>query len=184
MTNGLRSLKRCTVAAPFLVLPFILAVPPQTQAEAASESSFLSRFQGQWHASGLVRRNARSDGNQVTCTMSGSHGASSVSIGGTCRAYLIFTREIRADLSYDPRTGRYSGTYVGSRIGPASLSGRRFGDTVTLAIRWPKPVNGDTQATMIIRSLGSDAFRFVVTDHVAPGGPVETMTDLTFRRAG
>ena len=130
MTNGLRSLKRCTVAAPFLVLPFILAVPPQTQAEAASESSFLSRFQEQWHASGLVRRNARSDGNQVTCTMSGSHGASSVSIGGTCRAYLIFTREIRADLSYDPRTGRYSGTYVGSRIGPASLSGadRHFHD--------------------------------------------------------
>jgi hypothetical protein len=149
----------------------------------SGESAFLAGFTGTWNASGMVRRNAESSGNNVTCKMNGSHDQLSASFSGTCRAMAVFTRTISAELKVDPNTGRYTGVYTGSAIGPAQLSGTRSGNVITLNVTWPKPVNGDTAATMVIRSLGADRFTFLVADRVAPGGPVETMSNLTLSRS-
>ena len=93
-------------------------------------------------------------------------------------APLILFRRIRAELSYDQASGQYSGVYVGANIGVAKLSGRRRGDAVTLTITWPKPVNGDTQATMAIRNSGNGELTITVTDELRPGGPKAEVTRL------
>ena len=79
---------------------------------------------------GNSQRDAAEDPNRVRCTMRGSPSENEVSISGTCRAAVVFSRRISADLRFDPGSKRYSGTYVGSIIGPAQLSGRRQGDAV------------------------------------------------------
>ncbi len=102
-------------------------------------------------------------------------------MGGKCGAF-IFSREISADIHYDPETGRYAGVYIGSSIGPARLSGRRVGDAIVLTITWPKPVNGDTSATMTIRNAGDGALIITVADQLHPGGPEAEVTRLAFNQ--
>ena len=148
--------------------------------DADGEKAYLSKFEGKWTATGNVRRNAKSSGNQVKCSMSGSTSATAAQLSGTCTAMAVFSRQISADLKFDPASGRYSGVYTGSAIGPARLSGTRNGDVLTLNVTWPKPVNGDTVATMIIRNSDPGRFTFLVVDRVDETGPIETMTNLTF----
>ena len=101
---------------------------------------------------------------------------------GNCRAAVIFTGPVGADLTYDPRTGTYRGTYTGSRIGPARLTGTRRGDAVHLRIDWPRPVNGDTQTTMVIRNDGRGALRITVADNLSPGGPIQQTSEIVLQR--
>jgi hypothetical protein len=150
---------------------------------SAQESDFLARFDGSWSGGGLVQRNASENPNRVRCDMRGDSSATGVSISGTCRAAVVFSRRISADIRLDPATGRYSGTYVGSKVGPARLSGTRKGDAVNLTITWPKPVNGDTKARMTIRNDGNGDLRIVVTDEAEPGGPSAEVTDLALRQS-
>jgi hypothetical protein len=98
-------------------------------------------------------------------------------MSGQCGA-SIFSRQIRADISFNPSSGRYNGTYVGSSIGPARLSGRRHGSVIVLAITWPQPVNGDTKATMNIRNSGNGRLAITITDRAAAGGPIIEVTSL------
>lgn len=149
----------------------------------AAETDFLNRFEGNWKGSGLVARNEADNTNKVSCTMTGNPSASGVSMSGTCRAAVIFTRQISADIRFDPGSGRYTGTYVGSSIGPASLSGKRQGDAVVMTITWPKPVRGDTKATMTIRNPGNGQLAITVTDEVSPGGPTAQVTQLSLSQS-
>jgi hypothetical protein len=106
-----------------------------------------------------------------------------ITVSGTCRALLVFSRRVEVTIGYDAASDRYDGIYVGSRIGPARLSGERNGDTLDLVLTWPRIVNGDRTARMTIRNAGDGRLGIVVVDR--PGGagePVET-TNLTFRRA-
>jgi hypothetical protein len=114
--------------------------------------------------------------------MAGAPSENAVSLRGTCRAAVIVSRDFGADVSFDPGSGRYSGVYTGSKIGPARLSGRRSGDAVNLTITWPQPVNGDTKARMTIRNGGDGQLQILVTDEVAPGGPTTEMTNLVLSR--
>ncbi len=148
----------------------------------AAEEEFLSRFQGSFSGTGLVQRNAQEDPSQVTCTLNGQPSANAVSMSGKCGAF-IFSKRISADLRFDPSSGRYSGTYVGSSIGPAGLSGKRSGDAVVLTITWPQPVNGDTTATMTIRNSGNGQLAITVTDEVEPGGPSAEVTQLALSQS-
>ena len=91
-------------------------------------------------------------------------------------------RQIGAELTYDPGSGLYRGVYTGARVGPAQLTGRRSGDAVTLRVRWPRPVNGDTEARLTITNTGSGALRITVADNLTPGGPVEQTSDLVLQR--
>jgi hypothetical protein len=85
-------------------------------------------------------------------------------------------------LSWDPRSGKVTGTYTGSRVGTAQLTGRQAGTDFDLVIEWPKPLYGDMTAQMKVVSLDEDRFRIVVTDRIGANGPVRATTDLTLLR--
>lgn len=148
----------------------------------AAESDFLARFRGSWSGSGTVQRDGGSQPRQVTCSVMGSPAENRISAQGSCRAYLIFVRPIAIDVAYDPRSGIYHGTYTGARIGPARLSGRRGGDALNLRIEWPRPVNGDTQATMVIHNDGRGRLRIAVADNLTPGGRIQQTSEIILER--
>jgi len=152
------------------------------QPAQAQESDFLDRFSGSFSGSGLVQRNANESPAQVSCTLTGQPSTTGISMSGQCGAF-IFSKQIRADLTFDPGTGRYTGVYVGSSIGPARLSGTRQGNAVVLTITWPQVVNGDTKATMTIHNAGNGQLAITVTDRVAPGGPAAEVTRLALNQS-
>jgi hypothetical protein len=169
---------RRVASAALLCAATSLPVP----AASAAEADFLDRFRGRWSGSGTVQREGRSPPRQVTCSVTGYPDENRLSIQGTCRAAVVFSRPVGADLTYDPRSGTYSGTYTGSRIGPARLTGSRSGDAVNLRIDWPRPVNGDTQAAMVIRNDGRGGLRLTVADNLSPGGPVQQTSEIVLQR--
>ncbi len=148
----------------------------------ASEADFLDRFRGNWAGSGKVQREGTSLPRQVSCSVSANPDANRLNVQGSCRAAIIFSRPIGALLIYDPRSGEYRGTYTGSKIGPARLTGTRTGDAVNLRIDWPRPVNGDRQAAMVIRNDGRDALVISVADNLSPGGPIRQTSEIVLQR--
>lgn len=156
----------------------LLALMPQI-GQAREVGGVLDRLEGRWSGKGTIQRNLDASPTRVSCDMTGDASSGGFDLKGACRA-AIFTRPVGASLR---RSGNgYIGSYVGSRIGPASLSGRPTGDAVSLAIVWPREVNGDRNATMTIQSLGPDRFRITVTDRSPTTGRQVRTTDLTFTR--
>lgn len=155
----------------------VLATASYGGAAESDEGNFLSRFNGSWSGSGTVSRKENEDPTRVKCTMKGEASTSSLSMRGKCGA-LIFSRNVSADIQYDPSSGRYSGTYVGSAIGAARVSGKRQGDAVVLTITWPKPVRGDTKATMTISNAGSGQVGITVTDEISKDGPTAQVSNI------
>lgn len=147
---------------------------------AIAQDAFNQRFSGQFSGTGTVLRPGEEQPRRVSCNVTGTGDEDSVGLDGTCRAAVIFSRAISADLRFDPRTNRYSGIYNGSKNGPAQLSGQRQGDTVRLAIAYRAPINGDRVAMMMLRSEGDRRFRITVVDKV--GGRDRETTDITFER--
>jgi hypothetical protein len=159
-----------------------MAATVSSAPSSAAEWEYLSRFAGSFSGGGTVQRNAQESPNQVSCTFIGQPTETGVSMAGECGAF-IFSKQIRADLRYDPATGRYSGSYIGSSIGPASLSGKRRGDAIVLTITWPQPVNGDTTAIMTIQNSGNGQLGITVTDQLAPGGERTRVTQLALNQS-
>ncbi|MGH6924332.1 MAG: hypothetical protein ACRED5_11400 [Propylenella sp.] len=155
--------------------------PAEQEPASVRETDFFGRFAGSFAGSGEVKRNARANPNQVKCTLTGRPSADGVTISGQCGA-SFFSKEVSADIRLDPASGAYTGTYVGAAVGPAKLWGKRRGDQVVLTITWPKPVNGDTKATMTIRNSGDGTLAIVVTDEVHPGGPKAEVTRLALNQ--
>jgi hypothetical protein len=147
----------------------------------AAEADFFSRFEGSFAGGGQVIRNAAENPNNVQCTLTGKPHSNGVTMSGKCGAF-IFSKQISAQLKYNPATHRYTGVYVGSSIGPASLSGRRKGDAVVLTITWPQPVNGDNKAIMTIHNSGNGRLAITVTDKMKPGGRTKRVTDLALAK--
>ncbi|WP_128292304.1 hypothetical protein [Afifella aestuarii] len=156
------------------LLSAMLAAP----AAGAAESDFIERFDGTWKGGGMVIRNERSGPTNINCSLAGQGAANKISIAGKCRAYAIFTRDVRVNVAYDPESGLYRGTYQGSKVGTAVMSGKRSGDTIKFALVWPKDVMGDTEAAMTITNNGAGELRVLVNDKVGAGGPVQPVTDL------
>ncbi|MBZ8133519.1 hypothetical protein CLD20_09590 [Afifella sp. IM 167] len=146
----------------------------------AAEESFINRFDGAWGGGGLVIPDEETGPTKVNCSLSGSGEGNHINVAGTCRAYLIFTRNVKVDVTYRPETGLYTGTYVGSSAGTARLSGKRRGDTVRLTLVWPKNVMGDTKADMSITASKDGRLRVLVNDKVGKG-PVQPITDIALR---
>lgn len=148
-------------------------------AAATDSASFNERFEGRWKGGGnVVLSNDPNDPMNVSCTVTGQGNAQQIAIGGTCRAAVIFSRAISANLTYDAGSDRYVGTYIGSKAGAARLVGRRSGDTVTLDVTYAQPVGPDNKATMVIRHQGGNQFSLTVTDDLGQG-PKPT-TQLSF----
>jgi hypothetical protein len=134
---------------------------------ALADARFLDRFEGGWGGTGTIQRDVDSTPRKVTCSIEGDRGGeNSISLAGTCRALVVFSRSIGATLTYDPSSQRYSGVYTGSSKGPAQLSGRQRGDRLVLDITYPQPIYGDRKAVMTIASNGKSGFSMVVTDKV------------------
>ena len=163
-------------AVAFVIASVSMPIPSQ-----AAEWDFLSRFEGSFSGGGTVQRSAQENPNQVTCTMTGQPSENSISMNGECGAF-IFSKQIGADLRFDAKSGRYTGTYTGSSIGPAKLSGKRRGDSIVLTITWPQPVNGDTKATMTIRNSGNGRLAITVTDELRPGGARKAVTQIALNQ--
>ena len=170
-----------TLPAMMAILVPLAAVAPATPA-AAQEAEYPARFDGEGVGGGPFRRNAEARPLRVKCALGGNQGPNRMSVAGKCRAAVIFSRDIGADLTFDPSTGRYTGIYTGVRGGASTLSGERRGDTVRLTVTWPKIVNGDRTADMEITNNGNGMLRIVVTDKVSANGPTEVVSDLTFSK--
>jgi hypothetical protein len=69
---------------------------------------------------------------------------------------------------------------------PSSIpSDRRFsrsGDAVNLRIEWPRRVNGDTQAAMVIRNDGQGILRIIVAGNLTPGSPTQQTSEIVLVR--
>jgi hypothetical protein len=145
----------------------------------ASDADFTQRFSAVWTGGGRVVSNADTAPKpmDVSCSLNGRSEGDTIDLGGTCRAYLVFTRQFGASVRYDPSTGRYTGVYTGAKSGPAQLSGRRQGDTVNFTVTWAKPINGDRTARLSIRNDGRTMAIRLFDE--AKGRQVTT-TDLTF----
>src|SRR5665213_2595295 len=114
----------------------------------------------------------------VSCRAVGRPTTNRVVIDGSCSVSIISVR-IGADITYDPQADRYTGTYIGAKVGPADVVGKRSGSTVNLSITWPKPVNGDTNARMTIENAGKGSLHLTIFDNLVPGGPEKKTTDVT-----
>jgi hypothetical protein len=148
---------------------------------AAAAQPFFDRFDGRWSGTGQVQRDVDPSPRSVKCTLTGQrNGPNKMSIAGTCRAAVIFTRKIGADLTFDPKSQRFTGSYTGSATGPAKLSGRLRGERLVLEITYAKPVYGDRKAVMTIANPGSRNFSMAVTDRVE--GRDKQTSSLSFRR--
>ena len=147
-------------------------------ASAASKQAFIDLFNGAWEGSGTVVEGAVSW--PVNCIAIGLSMTNRLTVEGVCTVSILSVR-IAADIRYDPASERFSGTYIGARVGPAYVSGKSKSNAINLAVTWPEPVNGDTKAQMTIVNTG-DKFRLTLLDNAIPGGPQELMSDVILLR--
>ncbi|WP_286296828.1 hypothetical protein [Aminobacter sp. SS-2016] len=160
-----------------LALPLALM---SLSAAPATEKDFLQTLSGSWQGSGQVRLRPDTAPVPVVCTLRSRSKGASLNLDGNCRAKIVFSRRIGVDLRAEG--ARYSGTYVGSRRGAASLAGRRSGDTVTLQINWPDRGSGARVATMQVASRIAGKMRIVTVErHPQTGNRVVT-ADIAFSR--
>lgn len=148
---------RRPVAGIALALCFLGAAPVH-----AGEGAFLHSLEGNWAGKGKVKIRITTPTIGVSCKFKSATTPETLSLTGTCRGLLVFTRKIGADLKVTD--GAYSGTYIGAGTGPAALQGSRSGDAINLDIRWAKSVNGDRNARMTVEKIGDNGMRLTTTD--------------------
>jgi hypothetical protein len=159
-------------AGTFLAIATATIAPHAIQ---AGEGDYIGLFNGHWSGSGMVLNDAKPW--QVNCQATGQPGINHLTITGSCHVFLVSV-DITADVSYDPKSGRYTGTYAGGDM-TAKISGKRSGDTVAFTMTWARPINpeGDTQARMTIVNSGQGNLRIVI-DNIKSKGPEERSSDL------
>lgn len=164
-----------------LITAAVLAISlPNAPVGQASEADFLKQFEGNWSGRGSVKLKASEPTRTVTCKLRGDAGAASLSMQGTCRAMVVASRRISANV--EAAGTRYSGSYVGPEGLTSALSGRRSGDTVSLAVRWAKEVNGDRKARMEIASLADGRMRLRTIDTDPETGKTFFTSNIEFVR--
>ena len=145
--------------AQFVLAGCLLAAAGEAHAD---EGKFLQSFQGNFAGKGIVKVTTEAPTVNVSCTFKSNATSTSLSLDGNCRGLVMVTRAISAELTSSG--AKYSGTYVGSRTGPAQLNGSRSGNAINLGIRWAKAVNGDRKAQMKVEKRGENGMRLTVTD--------------------
>ncbi|WP_292023000.1 hypothetical protein, partial [Mesorhizobium sp.] len=144
------------------------------------EAACLRSLQGEFSGKGTVRIRTNTPVMNINCTFTSDATADSLSLDGTCRALLIMSREIRADLKVSGAS--YTGTYIGSRSGPAGLNGSRKGDAIDLDIHWAKVVNGDRDAELTVEKIGPDNMRMTVTEMDPATGKMVVTSRMDLKR--
>jgi hypothetical protein len=116
----------------------------------------------------------------VKCKFSSTTTESSMSLIGQCTSLAIFSRPLSATVATNGK--RYTGTYLGSRTGPATLSGTRSGNALNLQIRWAMNVNGDRSAELRIEKIGDDKMRLTTVDKDPSTGKNVVTSQIDLRR--
>lgn len=137
-------------------------------AASAAESDFLKSIDGKWSGSGTILTRIGGKSLNVRCNVDFSAGAADLAMQGSCRALAIVSRSISAALKASGT--RYSGTYTGPSGQPSSLSGSRKGQSINLAVRWARDINGDRNARMTIAKLGENRLRLQTIDNDPASG--------------
>ena len=127
----------------------------------ADESKFLQSLQGNFAGKGTVKVDTDAPTLSVSCTFKSNATSTSLSLNGTCRGLVLVTRDISADLKSSG--AKYTGTYIGSRTGPAQLTGGRSGNAINLIIHWAKVINGERSAKLTVEKTGG-GMRLTVVD--------------------
>lgn len=151
-----------------------------TQPSNAAEPAFLTSLGGKWTGKGSFRVNTKAPAVSVSCSFAAKANSASLTLDGNCQGLVLISRSIGVRLKAEGP--RYGGTYIGSRTGPAALSGQRRGDVLSLGIRWAKPVNGDRNAEMRVEKLGQDAMRIVTIDKDATTGKSVITAQVDLKR--
>ncbi|WP_202305626.1 hypothetical protein [Mesorhizobium sp. L-8-10] len=146
----------------------------------ADESDFLQTLSGNWQGTGQVRLKPDAQPMHVSCTLDSRADGEEISMQGACRANVVFSRRIGADLQ--AQGARYTGSYVGSIRGPATLSGSRNGGTLDLRIRWPARNDTGRTARMQVASLGSGRMRLVTSESHPRSGERIVTARIEFSR--
>lgn len=158
------------------LLPLLFFAVPAS----ADETGFLKSLEGNWTGKGLVKTSAQAKPLNVTCNFDSRADGDALSMKGSCRGLLIISRSIGADLKTSG--ARYSGIYIGPAGGRSSLNGARRGDTINLAVRWAKPVNGDRNADMMIQKIGSNGMKLTTIDLDPSSGQKVTTSEINLQR--
>ena len=161
------------------VLAAALAAAIGTLAPAAArttEADYIGLFNGAWDGSGIVLNDAKPW--PVNCTAVGLPGVNRLAIRASCRVLLVISVNINVDITYNPRSDRYSGTYSAGDM-TAAISGKRNGDTVDFAMTWDKPIDvaGNTSGRLTIVNPGHGDFRLLI-DNLKKNGPEERTSDV------
>ena len=146
----------------------------------ADEADFLKRFEGRWSGGGSVKPRANAPARKVACNLRSETKTGQLSMGGVCRVMMIASRRIGAEIKADG--ARYSGTYIGPEGVTSLLSGARSGDTLSLAIRWGKEVNGDRKARMELAGFANGRMRLRTIDTDPGSGKSIVTSDIEFVR--
>ncbi len=161
---------RTPILAAFLSLS-VLSIPAQ-----AATDDFFSGLSGQWSGSGKAYL-AKLGDVSANCQLMVDGATSAVSMAGKC-GLLIFRQSLSLNLKGSG--SRVSGTYTGSKTGPAQLTGVVKGNRLVLAVAWNGPVNGDRAAQMVLQRSGENGFELTVIDKV--DGETRNTSRFSFRR--
>lgn len=165
---------------PFISASLFVGLALVSGQARADEAPFLKSISGNFVGGGTVRLRTSSAPISVKCSFQSKSGTDNLMLSGRCRGLLIVSRSVSADIRV--RQTRYSGTYVGAGTGTANLSGRRFGDRITFAIRWAKDVNGDRDAVLTVQRTGPGGLRLTTTDRDPKNGSLVNTSELNLTR--
>jgi hypothetical protein len=146
----------------------------------AQDQAFLASLDGNWSGKGSVRLRADSSPVNVTCKFTSDTTETSMELDGTCTGLVVVSRDVGATIK--SAGGRYTGVYRGSRTGPAGLAGRQSGNTLDLAIRWARNVNGDRAAQLKLEKVGDDGMRLTTVDQHPETGKSVVISRIDLRR--
>ncbi|WP_411034054.1 hypothetical protein [Shinella sp. BYT-45] len=149
-------------------------------AAQASEEQFLNTLEGQYEGQGRVRLRTDKAPIDVSCTFNSETSSGSLSLNGRCRGLLVVSRAVGADLQIKGNT--YRGSYLGAGSGPASLSGKRKGNTLNLTIRWAKEINGDRRANLSVAKVGDSGLTLTTTDKDPASGKTIVTSEIVLQR--
>ena len=144
---------------------------------SAAPASFFEDISGKWSGSGKAYV-AKFGEVSAKCQVSVSGADTQVAMKGSC-GMLVFRQALGLTLK---NTGgnRFTGTYTGSKTGPAKLDGILENDRLVLTIRWGGLVNGDRTARMVLERTGPNSFAQTVIDKVS--GKTRSTSSFAFRR--
>jgi hypothetical protein len=146
------------------------------EAALASEADYIRLFNGAWGGSGVVVNDAKPW--PVNCNAVGVPAANRLAIRASCHVFLVISVNINVDVTYNPQSDRYSGTYSAGDMS-AAISGKRTGDTVNFAMIWAKPIDsaGNTRGRLTIINRGRGNFQLLI-DNLKKSSAEERTTDV------